>query len=63
VEDPRIRQQKEAAEERIKAAAIKKAEGVFERAEAAEAEARAEWERRKREREAAGQALAKLRQE
>ena len=62
-EDARIRRQKDAAEERIKAAAIKKAEGVFERAEAAEADARAEWERRKREREAAGQALAKLRQE
>jgi hypothetical protein len=61
VEDARERQRKEAAEERIKAAAIKKAEEVFERAEAAEANARAEWERRKREREAAEQALAKLR--
>jgi hypothetical protein len=56
-------QRKEAAAERIRAAEIKKAEGAFERAQAAEVDARAEWQRRKRELDAAEQALARLRRE
>jgi hypothetical protein len=55
--------QKEAAAERVRAAAIKKAEGAFERAQAAEVDARTEWQQRKRELEAAEQTLARLRRE